>query len=342
MSIELMDSFEQQIRSKYIAGSMTFSAGSGRGSTHRGAVFVDVNPVNHLTASVSASATKGQAVAVNVNNATSLCAVYSFEEASGAIVHVTIGFDASGHIAAWRGTTSGTLLGTSSAVVATPGSFVHIESKVLIDGTVGTVEVRANEVAVLTLTGQNTKNGGTGTCDQCTLGATVGYQLFTFFDDYIIWNTSGTLNNTFLGDVRVGYSAANVAGTYTDGTAVGDATLLACVDDIAFDGDTTYINFDDTALPKAASFAVEDAPTNATQILAVAPLAIVRKDDAGTDNGRVLLISGATENDGGGVDVPATSSYTLVTRIHETDPNTSVAWTVSNFNAIQVGWRRTA
>ena len=339
MSIELMDSFESWIRSKYASGALSFN-NSGRGSVHRGAVNVDVGASTRITASVSSTTTKGQAVAVNPPSVAA-GAIYSFEEASGGIVHVTIAFDASGKIAAYRGTTAGTLLGTSSSVVSAPGSFVHIETKVFISATVGTVEVRANGSAVLTLTGQNTKNGGTGVIDQCTLGAVTGYQLFMFFDDYVIWDTSGATNNDFLGDVRVGYSAPNLAGTHTDGTAVGDATLLACVDESNYDGDTTYIDFDDTALPKAASFAVEDAPTNATVILAVAPIAIVRKDDAGTDNGRVLLISGATENDGG-ADIAATSAYKLNTRILETDPNTAAAWTISNFNAIEVGWRRTS
>lgn len=340
MSIELMDSFEQKILTKYVSGSLSF-VNTGRGSSHRGAVSIDVGGNDHVLAVVSSTSAKGQAVAINVASL-AVTPIFVFNESSGSITHVTVGFDATGRVAAWLGTTSGTLLGTSTGVIASPGSFVHIEAKVTVNNTTGAVEVRANESAVLTLSGIDTQNGGTGVIDQVGLSASPNpAPLFTVFDDYVVWNTSGSVNNDFLGDVRVGYSAANVAGTHTDGTATGDATLLACVDDIGYDGDATYINFDNTALPKAASFGVEDAPTNATAILAVAPIAIVRKDDAGTDNGRLLLISGATEEDGGS-DIAATSGYKLLIRIDETDPHTTLAWTISNFNAIEVGWRRTA
>jgi hypothetical protein len=116
---------------------------------------------------------------------------------------------------------------------------------------------------------------------------------------------------------------------------------VSCVDDAPSDGDSTYITQDSTGLPKAVSFDLANAPGNTAAILAVAPIAIVRKDDAGTNTGRLLLISGATENDGG-ADLGVNSSFGAKYRIHETDPNTAAAWSLSGFNAIEVGWRRTA
>lgn len=334
MSIVWLDSFENQDSTRYTIASASYRSG-GRGTGHVGCA--SYNSGGYFGVGVSAAATYGQAVAIRLN-VLSATGVFQFRE--GSTDHVFIGFDASGHIEARRGDNSGTVLGTSASVVGVAGSYVHIEAKVTVNDSTGAVEVRANEIAVLTLSGIDTRNGGTvGTVDECRIGTATGNN-DTFLDDWIVWNTSGSVNNDFIGDKRVGFSAPDGAGTYTAGTA-SSGTLLSCVDESVMNSDTDYITFDNTSLPKAATFTVENLPANAVSVLAVKPFAVARKDDAGTNTGRVLMISGATESDGGADSAPL-SSYHDFSRIHETDPNTSAAWTLSAVNALEVGWRRTA
>ena len=345
MSIEYMDSFETQNASRYASGSTLTWGGGGRGSGHVGALSYTGSFIIVAKRNVTSRTTYGQAIAVQTpaSPTGSQLGFMSFAEQAGTR-HITIMYNAAGKIEVRKGSQSGTLLATSSSVVRVDGAYVHLEAKVTVNSSTGSVDVRANGVAITfdnSLSGINTNNGGAGAIDQLWVGEDVGFaRSGCAWDDWIIWNTLGSANNNFLGDLRVGYSAANASGTHSDGTA-SSGTLLSCVDEVPSNGDTDYIAMDNTSLPKAASFNMENAPANAISINAVQPLGVVRKDDAGTNTGRLLLLSGATEDDGG-ADLGPVSSYAEFLRIHETDPDTAAAWTVTGFNAIEVGWRRTA
>ncbi len=335
MSVEYIDSFEQQSGS---SGRYTRGGGSrsnGRGTGHVGSF--SINSSGYAGRAVSANATKAQGIAIKLQ-AAAKTGIMAFVEAGGTTRHVYIGWTSAGKIEVRRGDNAGTVLATSTTALWTVGAYVHVEAKVTVNDTTGSVAVRVDEIPVTfdnSLTNVDTKNGGTsGLIEECWVGSDDGNN-DTNYDDWYIHDGS-----TWIGDKRVGVSSANVAGTYSSGTA-SSGTLLSCVDENSANLDTDYVAMDSTGLPKAISFGLEDAPSNTLAILAVQPWITVRKDDAGSNTGRLLLISGATEDDGG-ADIAAASTYADKLRLHETDPNTGVAWTTSGFNAIEVGWRRTA
>ena len=267
---------------------------------------------------------------------------------SRAGLHVAIETLSDGRIVAKRGSktevsTGATIIGDPSTFVMPvggelqAGAFTFIEVIPVIHPSAGSVKVYANGTQILNLTNVNTKFDGSS--------GKIGYAQICIPAHAVVTDWVVTDASSVLGDVRVTYHHANVAGTYTAGTAVGDATLLACVDEISADGDTTYIDFDDTGLPKAASFTCTALPSNVISVLEVSPLVILRKNDSGTSKGRTLLISGATEVDGG-ADIAAATGYirsTLVAKMtaYATDPHTSAAWTIANCNAVEIGQRRT-
>lgn len=278
------------------------------------------------------------------------------------LLHLSIGTLADGRICAMNGTGSetagiSTVVGISTTTLpvglnAAGGNYTHIEvvpptTGQLISSTVGGVRVYADGELVLDLSNINTRNalhsggsGKVGYVQGCAESATGNRRLIT---DVIIHDCSGTGR---IGDKRVSYNPAITAGTYTAGTAVGAATLLACVDEQAADGDTTYIDFDDTSLPKAASFVCKAMPANCISIDEVTPLVILRKSDASTNTNRTLTISGATEVDNGS-DSATPSGYNASVLTgpepgHQVDPNTSAAWTIPNCDAVEIGSRRIA
>ena len=122
--------------------------------------------------------------------------------------------------------------------------------------------------------------------------------------------------------------------------------MLACVDEQAADGDTTYILEDDTGLPKKVSFVCQAMPANTISVDEVTELVMLRKSDASTNTGRQGMKSGATEVDNGS-DVAAPTGYNLFTQAgpapgHQVDPNTSAAWTIANCDAAEIVYQRTA
>ena len=63
---------------------------------------------------------------------------------------------------------------------------------------------------------------------------------------------------------------------------------------------------------------------------------MVRETDATSMTLNTLIKSGATEDAGTG-EVIGSTSYKVLKRIAETDPNTAAPWTVSGVNAAQFG-----
>lgn len=271
------------------------------------------------------------------------------------LLHLMIETLNDGRLCAKNGTNSGsggpgTIIGTSTFVLpvglaGSTGAYTHIEIKQpKIHATNGSVQVYADGELVLNLSGVATRNalGGSGKIGYVQPLAING----RYITDLICHDCA---NAGLIGDKRVTYRKALTAGTYTAGTAGGSgspATLLAAVDEQAADGDTSYIDFDDTALPKAASFVCEAMPANTITIDEVTEHIIVRKTDASADTGRQIMKSGSTEVDNGS-DVSTPAGYSVFTLVgpapgHQVDPNTSAAWSVVNCDAVEVGYRRTA
>lgn len=279
------------------------------------------------------------------------------------LLHLAIEVTADGRICATNGSGSEaagvtTIIAISSYVLpvglnAAGGNFTHIEvvppaSGQLIDAVNGGVKVYADGTLILDLTGKTTRNmdfgGGSGKVGYVQFhannGQNGGARLIT---DVILHDCSG---DGRIGDQRVSYQPAITLGTYTDGTPVGATPILNCIDEQAANGDTDYIDFDDTSLPKAASFVCKAMPTNCIAVKEVTPLVTLRKSDASTNTTRQVFISGATEVDNGS-DVATPSGYNVFTGTgpepgYQTDPNTSAAWTIPNCDASEVGSRRIA
>lgn len=99
---------------------------------------------------------------------------------------------------------SGTLYGTTSGPVVTANAFHHLEMKVFSSATVGTVELRVNGFVRLTATGLNTNGADIA---QVFIGHNTGFstnaRCTATFKDLVLWDTTGSQCNDFLGAVAV-------------------------------------------------------------------------------------------------------------------------------------------
>lgn len=255
------------------------------------------------------------------------------------VTHITLGVLTTGVITAYRGSSGGTSLGSTSVPVLASGAWNHIEAKVLISDTVGTVEVRVNGVVVLNLTGQDTRNGGVASVGQirwCSSTASQGFQRDFYLKDITAWSTSGSYNNDFMGDVQVVTlrPASDVSFNWTASTGSTGWDLI----DESTPSDTDYISADATP-PAASTFSLTDVDSDVTSIKGVMMVGRMLKTDGGDAQVQMSMVSGVSTADGS--DRAITTAATYWFDINETDPATSLPWDRVALNAANIKVNRT-
>ena len=232
------------------------------------------------------------------------------------------------------GSPSGTQIATSAAGTL-DGNWHYIEMFATINATTGQVIVKVDGTQVINFTG-NTKNGGTSTNIDALRFRTGKYfnnpNAVISLDDLYICDATGTVNNTFLGDVRVQSMVPNAAGSSTQLTPTGSANNYANAGESPYN-DATY-NASST-VGQRDTYALSDLIANTTTIFGVQSVAHMQKSDAGVANAKVALKSGASVYYDNTQSLGSTA--TAYTQVRETDPATSAAWTVGNANNLEAG-----
>jgi hypothetical protein len=219
-----------------------------------------------------------------------------------------------------------------SANNSVPASgYIYVECKVTISDTVGTFEVRIDGATVINLTGLDTRNGGNPTLDRIILRAGM-YNGGRFCDIYAN-DTTGSVNNNFLGDVRIDTIFPNADGTYSQFTPSTGTSHYALVDEST--PNTTDYN-DGANVGDRDSYAMQNLTALASQTVhAIQVLAAISKDDAGARSAATMVRSGSTNSDGTSVALSTSQGY--ISKIHETNPDTSSAWSETTVNALEAG-----
>lgn len=242
---------------------------------------------------------------------------------------VTIGND--GRLRLYRRGYWDQLISTSVATAAARG-WHYVELQVVQGTANGTVKVRANGVLAIDLWSQDTVQNG-GQLLTAFVGAVPGQAcpVTVDVDDLYIADTLGTINNTFLGDVRVDALKAQANGALNQWTVEGAASAWQAVSD----GDET------TALRAATAglrqtFDVEALPAMTTPAIhGVQVTLLARKTDAGNGRVRGLVASGAST--AVGPNIVLQEQLAWHTALFERNPNGNVQWTEGAFNAAEFG-----
>lgn len=330
MALLFCDSFDHYsaLANKYNGflvptGSGAISAANGRNGTSS---FRITNWSVGITKSIAATGTVVVGFALRVA-ALPTVAVVVARVLEGATAHVDLRMDTAGRLFFTR---AGTTIGLVGTTALAAGSWYYLEAKITISDTVGVASLRINGVSELNGAGLDTRNAGTsGVVDVVGLAGVTGLTATVDFDDLYICNAAGTVNNDFLGDIRVEAIFPTAEATYSAWLpSVGTDNALN-VDESPPNSDTDY-NSSATALDKDTFAMTNITPTSGT-IKGVQPCLFARKDDAGTRVIAPMSRQGATDY------VSATThsigdAYAYHTQIMELNPATGLPWTIADVN----------
>ena len=339
MSLLFIDGFDHyataDINKKWASASGSISSTGGR----RGGGAFNTNGFGNVTSSnpFASSPTIIVGGAFKTTSANGgYRVVFSLKE--GATDHLSLCINTDGTISVLRGTQSGTLLGTSTTAV-NQSNWNYVEIKATIHSTTGSIAVRINGTseAALSLTGINTRNGGTnGAITVVGLGqGSNGF--YGSIDDFYICNTSGTTNNDFLGDCRIDTIYPTSDGNYSQFTPSTAGAHWSLVDETA-PNTTDYVS--SATVGQRDSFGFSDLSALAINtVYGVQVNLAAMNSDAGLLSAGTMARLGAVDKDGAGKALSTSQIY--VSEVYETDPN-NAAWTLANFNLTEFGAKVTA
>jgi hypothetical protein len=256
---------------------------------------------------------------------------------AGNEIQLAISFSSTGQIFVWRGDRT-TLIGSTAAPVITAAAWNHIEIKtVASNSSSGTVEVRVNGVAVISLSGVNTVATANVNYAQTVFAGRGNELVNSYFKDCVWWDGTGSTNNNFLGTVSVVTKRPDTDVTFNWTPSTG-TTGFPLIDE-ATPNDADFISAGDPP-PSPSTFGLENLEADVTSIRGVITVARMRKTDGGTCNAQVSVVSGASVD--AGLNRPMTTAFTYWWDVAEVDPATSSAWTPVGFNAASLRINRTS
>lgn len=246
--------------------------------------------------------------------------------------HLTFYGNATNGISVYRADNSGTLLGTTTANLIPQNVWSWVQVKVVISDTIGSVEIRdASGNVALLLTGIDTRNGLTGVIDAIKLGSTNITAQYGY-DDLHVWDTTGTICNTWTSETRIDVLLPNAAGAVTQFTPSTGANW-DCVNENSVSV-TDYVS--NAVAGNQDLYNFTDLPHVPLSIYGTVLSAVATKDDAGVRAVQTLCRSGTTTVNGPSLALNL-GTWQRTSRVIEADPNTSAAWTVAGLNAAQFG-----
>lgn len=267
-----------------------------------------------------------------------LLSVVSTAQSTGIIIfddtlgteQTSVRTDGSGHILFNRGATN---LATSTNVLS-PNVWYYLEAKVKVHNTAGAYEVRINGSStgwVPPATGANTRSTANNQLTGFRINCVNGPSLY--IDDLYAADATGSVNNDFLGPQMVVPIQAIGAGNYTQWTP-NFGTNFGNVNERCPDGDATF-NQDGTAGHKD-SFLMQDLPVGVGTVTAIQHVLYAKQDSGAQRVVRPFQRDGG--GDHAGTSFNLSTSYQMLMDVKDVDPNTGSQFTVSNFNAAEMGY----
>ena len=226
--------------------------------------------------------------------------------------------------------------GTTAGGVVQADTWYYLECRCKVSNTVGEFEARVNGVTVLDtddLSDQDTSYNAT-TITAIGLGYNVAE---SYIDDFYICDTSGSVNNTFLGDVTITALLPEGNGTNSDfvGSDADSTDNYLLVDDSAPDGDTTFVQ--SATIGAYDTYVYPPLATTVSAVLGVQIAPCAPKTDTGTRTyTTVVKLSGGSETDGAVTQAPSFGSYAYGIEMWEEKPGTG-AWSVSDVDNAEFG-----
>jgi hypothetical protein len=158
------------------------------------------------------------------------------------------------------------------------------------------------------------------------------------YDDLYLLDNSGSINNNFLGDMRVdAHFPVTPDGTHQDWTPSTGSDRFAVVDDpsanITDYNATLTLNDIDT-------LNIENMKNPGGSIAGLQTMHYHSKADAGACLVAPIVRSGAADYVGSNF-APSVDSFAFQRTLYETNPATGLQWAESEFDAVEIGYKKT-
>lgn len=332
MSLLWLDSFDDRTSNFHLR----YDANSGGGSllTTSGRTGNGVNKPTttaiYIEKTVPPGPTFIQGVAVKPTINTVLTTLLEFMDGATSQIYVRNNADTT--ISVVNG--SGAVLGTTTVAQAfVTNVFQYLEFKATIHNTAGAYELRVNGVTLLSAINVNTRNSANNQATAVRLRWSDNGSGGTNWDDYYICNALGTVNNDFLGAIKIECKFPSAPGTTTGWTPTGAAANWDCVNDTAPNGDTDYVSA--AIAGTKDTNALQDMTATAGTVVGLNVHIQARKDDLNPRQIATVVRTGGTDYTG--PTVTMNSTYTDSSAIWENNPNTSSPWSLADVNGMEAG-----
>lgn len=246
----------------------------------------------------------------------------------GANRQIGLWVDIAGFLFVGRGPTPTSLERYETPITRNRWYFVEI--KVVI-GNSGSYEVRLDGVTIMSATGVDTDNMNTGQATRFAIGFprvdTAGKQIHV--DDVYCCDDTGSVNNTFLGDIKIS-GIFPVSDNTVQLTPLSGVVNYAMVNEIQVDNNTTYVSSATNGHQDLYNYGDVSGFTD-VKGLQINTVAL----QSASENLKTVIKSGATVSSD--VAQALSASYLNKVRISEEDPNAVAPWTETTVNALVAG-----
>jgi hypothetical protein len=247
------------------------------------------------------------------------CALVGFQRANGDyIAYVRVEQNGALTVQARVGDVLTEIFNSINPIVQ-PRSFNHFE--LVHNRATGEGEVYVNGVLRVSYTGVDTADNIAFINITNRSGTLPGVPMWV--KDFLIWDGTGSQNNTVAGTVivrRLKPNADNTLGGWVPNTGATGFNLLAK----DTPNDATYLAGDDTP-PAPMAFDLENLPPDITSVRALVSVTRMRKVDGGDANVQTAL-SPDNVNWDDGADRPITSAFSYYFDVSELDPASATPW----------------
>lgn len=223
-------------------------------------------------------------------------------------------------------------VGTGSAIIA-KGFWYYVEFKVVVNGSTGSVYLRVNTVQDIGVASIDTAATGNNSANSFVFDFFGG----TFMvDDLYVLNGSGSINNDFLGDMKVEAVVPVSNGDSIQWSSSSGAPNYLQVSDIPADGDGSYVYSNTLNAVDIYNFGTLSKVTSNVRAVMVNLLA--RRSDSNFHTVATAIKSAGTTYVGTTQTIPDTA-YDYVSQLYEQDPATTTLWTISGVQNAQYGMK---
>lgn len=174
-------------------------------------------------------------------------------------------------------------------------------------------------------------NGGTTYLFLGKVGNRNGNSVDFYYDDVLISDSA------YPGAGRCTLLAPNANGNYQTATiGAGAGSHYQNVDEVPHDSDTTYLVTDGAGGAETEAVSDTAGASISGTINCVKAMCVLKRDGATNGSIKQRRRSGSTDSDLGSA-FATTASYTLCASLMDTDPATSLAWSTSGIDGVEVG-----